>query len=420
MHSLILVDKKGTPLSNLITWADVRSADIAGRIRTSSYGEDLYRKTGTPIHPMSPLCKIIWLRENNKDLFSRTFKFISIKELFWFRLFNEYKVDISIASATGLFDIKTNQWYTKSLELAGINHENLSTPVSTAYNRKDCNASVSKLLAVDVDVTFIIGASDGCLANIGSLAFNKKEAAVSIGTSGAIRTMSKTPIYNYDAMTFNYKLDEKTFICGGAINNGGNVVQWFLRNLLNKKKIADKDYEELFKNIEKIKPGSEGLIFLPYLNGERAPHWDAKCCGTFFGVISQHTQFTFSRAIIEGVCYALNDVLKTIDVNNKISQLNVSGGFVVSKMWMQILADVTGKRVCLVQANDASATGAAYLGLKTMKFIKDYNDIIQNDQFAILDPDLFNHNLYNSYFKIYQRLYKSLKDHMHSLYYLNR
>ena len=420
MHGLIPVDKNGSPLANMITWADVRSADIAGRIRASEYGEDIYLRTGTPIHPMSPLCKMIWLRENDKDLFSKTYKFISIKELIWFRLFNEFKVDISIASATGLFDIETNQWYEKSLELAGISTENLSTPVSTQYNRSDCNAGLVGLLNITNDAVFIIGASDGCLANVGSFAINKEEAAVTIGTSAAVRTMSKTPVYNYDAMTFNYKLDEEIFICGGAINNGGNIIQWFLKNFRDKNEISKEDYEKLFHEVEKINPGADGLIFLPYLNGERAPHWDAKSCGTFFGITSQHSQLNFSRAIVEGVCYALNDVLKTIETNeHNITQLNVSGGFVASETWMQILADITGKRICIVHTNDASAIGAAYLGLRTMKFIKDYNELIPKTKMEFLNPDPANHKMYNKYFTIFQGLYHNLKDSMHALQRLN-
>ena len=420
MHSLIPIDKNGSPLANMITWADVRSADIAGRIRASEYGEDIYRRTGTPIHPMSPLCKMIWLRENDKDLFSKTYKFISIKELIWFRLFNEFKVDISIASATGLFDIENNEWYKKSLELAGINTENLSTPVSTQYNRNDCNARLVSLLNINKDVSFIIGASDGCLANVGSFAINKEEAAVTIGTSAAVRTMSKTPIYNYDAMTFNYKLNEEIFICGGAINNGGNIIQWFLKNFHNKKMPVYEDYKNLFHEVEKVNAGADGLIFLPYLNGERAPHWDAKSCGVFFGITSHHSQLTFSRAIVEGVCYALNDVLKTLETSeHNITQLNVSGGFVASETWMQILADITGKRICIVHTNDASAIGAAYLGLKTMKYIEDYTELIPKTTMEFLEPDAANHKMYNKYFTIFQGLYHSLKDAMHAIHMLN-
>ena len=416
MHSLIPVDENGMPLSKMFTWADVRSAAIAERIRASSSGEEIYRTTGTPIHPMSPLCKITWLRENNKDLFSRTYKFISIKELIWYRLFNEFKVDISIASATGLFDIETDQWYNKSLELAGIESEKLSTPVTTSYNRNDCNADVISLLKIDKDVTFIIGASDGCLANIGSFTINEEEAAITIGTSGAVRMMNKAPVYNFTAMTFNYKLEDDLFVSGGPISNGGNVVQWYLNSFLNKKEISTEDYKNLFEEIERSKPGADGLIFLPYLHGERAPHWNATSCGAFFGIRVGHARVNFSRAVIEGVCYALNDVLEIVDPDNTITQLNVSGGFVASKTWMQILADVTGKRICLVQTNDASATGAAYLGLKVMKFINDYDALITNIKIEFLEPDPYNHRSYNDYFSIYRELYNDLKDSMHRLH----
>jgi gluconokinase len=420
MHSLIPVDKNGMPLSKMLTWADVRSTDIAEKIRASSTGEDIYRRTGTPIHPMSPLCKITWLRKNHRDLFNKTYKFISIKELVWYRLFNEFKVDISIASATGLFDIDSNEWYKQSLELAGIQSGNLSTPVSTSYTRHDCNAAIADLLKINKDVAFIIGASDGCLANIGSFTINKNEAAITIGTSAAIRKMNKEPVYNFNAMTFNYKLEDDLFVCGGPISNGGNVVQWYLKNFLNKNEIDSEDYKSLFEEVEKAKPGANGLIFLPYLNGERAPHWDANSCGAFFGLRAEHVRANFSRAVVEGICYALNDVLKTIDTDNNITQLNVSGGFVASKTWMQILADITGKKICLVQTSDASATGAAYLGLKAMKFIADYDSLLTNNEMQFLEPNITNHKLYNQYFTIYRGLYNNLKSSMHQLQSLNQ
>ena len=420
MHSLIAVDKNAVPISNMITWADVRSADIAERILASEDGEDIYRKTGTPIHPMSPLCKIIWIRENDKDLFSRTYKFISIKEFVWLKLFNEFEVDISIASATGLLDIENNQWYKKSLELAGINSDTLSKPVPTGYSRRNCNAKFLSDVNISADVLFIIGATDGCLANVGSFAINKNDGALTIGTSAAIRLTRNDPIYNYKAMTFNYILEEGTFVCGGAINNGGNVVQWYLKNFLGKKSLTQADYDCLFQEVEKVKPGADGLIFLPYVNGERAPYWDAKSCGSFFGITANHSQPNFSRAIIEGVCYALNDVLKSIETNGgKINQLNVSGGFVASKTWMQILADITGKRICIIQTNDASAMGAAYLGLKTMKIIKDYNELITRTDVEFLESNYANHKLYNNYFTIFRSLYHNLKDSMHALHDLN-
>jgi gluconokinase len=189
---------------------------------------------------------------------------------------------------------------------------------------------------------------------------------------------------------------------------------------LAKKSLTQADYDCLFQEVKIVKPGADGLIFLPYLNGERAPYWDAKSCGSFFGIKAKHSQPNFSRAIIEGICYALNDVLKSIENNGGVvNQLNVSGGFVASKTWMQILADITGKRICIIQTNDASAIGAAYLGLKTMKIIKDYNELNTRTDVEFLESNNANHKLYNDYFTIFRSLYNNLKDSMHALHNLN-
>jgi gluconokinase len=420
MHSVIPVDENGNALANMMTWADGRSADIANRIKKTSTGEEIYRNTGTPLHAMSPLCKIIWLRENNKDLFDKTHKFISIKEFIWYKLFNEFKVDFSIASATGLFNILTNTWDKPALQLAGISEDKLSATVSPGYTCNNCNRAISTLLHLSPGVSFIIGASDGCLANLGSFAINETQAAVTIGTSGAVRVTGKKPIYNYKAMTFNYKLDENTFVSGGPVNNGGNVLQWFLKSFLDKQTISAEDYAQFFSAVNGVKTGAAGLIFLPYIFGERAPHWDTKSCGTFFGIKDYHSKPHFSRAVIEGICYALNDVLQTLDENEQpIIQLHVSGGFVTSRTWMQILADVTGKRISIIHTNDASAIGAAYFGLKTLGLAEDYNQLFAGKNTELIEPCLTDHVTYKNYFAIYKGLYQSLKESMHQLHNLN-
>ncbi len=313
MHSLVAVDQANKPITNLITWADTRSEQIAAEIRQSSIAEDLYRQTGTPIHSMSPLCKIIWLKENEPLIFKDAFKFISIKEFIWYKLFNVYETDHSIASATGLFNIQTLEWNSTSLQLCNINSGRLSKIVATDFTRKNLNASVSALLHIPGDTLFCIGASDGCLANIGSYSTGAGIAAITIGTSGAVRIASQKPIFNFSAMTFNYVLDEKTFICGGPVNNGGNVVSWLFKTFLNNESPSEKDYTDFFKSVDTIPAGSKGLIFLPYLYGERAPVWDEESCGVFFGIKSYHTNAHFLRAAIEGICYSLNHILEIIE-----------------------------------------------------------------------------------------------------------
>ncbi|RYD85968.1 MAG: gluconokinase, partial [Sphingobacteriales bacterium] len=274
MHSIIPVDEKGNALAGAMLWSDSRSGEIAEKIRESIDGEDLYLHCGTAIYAMSPLCKIIWLRENEPDLFNKARKFISIKEYVWFKLFGVFEVDYSMASAMGMFDVLALTWYGNACTLAGIDSSKLSTPVNTTFKRHLQDSNL--LPRVDAQTAFIIGASDGCCANLGGNAVKPGVGALTIGTSGAVRVGSKTPVYNYSAMTFNYLLNANTFICGGAVNNGGAAVDWLLKDFLKLDTVTDETYKLLFNEIDTVKPGSDGLIFLPYLYAERAPIWDAK------------------------------------------------------------------------------------------------------------------------------------------------
>ncbi|MFI5136463.1 MAG: gluconokinase [Sphingobacteriales bacterium] len=416
MHSLICVDQNGKVLADMMTWADARSEKIAQKLRDSDAGAGIYKTSGTPIHAMSPLCKLIWLRENEQALFAATHKFVSIKEFIWYRLFNEFQVDYSIASATGLFDIIQLKWNDEACALAGITPGKLSAPVNTTYKRNDLNASLSASLNLRADTSFIIGASDGCCANLGSFVSGPGIASLTIGTSGAVRITSPAPVYNYEAMIFNYLLNEHTFVCGGAVNNGGIILGWLIKNFLAKPSAAQADYEKLFDEIANIPAGSEGLIFLPYLYGERAPLWDTQSCGVFFNIKPLHTQAHFLRAGLEGICFTLNHVLQTLETSSApIRQLNISGGFISSAVWTQMLADITGKTLAIVQQEDASAIGAVFLAMDALQLPRPVEDQSVSVELNII-PDQANHQTYNKTFLIFKRLYDDLKDTMHWVY----
>ena len=419
MHSLMVMNNKNIAITPLITWADTRSEKIAEDIRKSAEAENIYNATGAPIHSMLPLCKIKWLKENEQQIFNDTFKFISIKEFIWFRLFNAYQVDASIASATGLFNIENFKWNTASLDLCGITTTQLSEIVPTDFIRKDLNPSIAALLHIPADTNFCIGASDGCLANIGSYAIQPGIAALTIGTSGAVRIAGNIPVVNYRAMIFNYVLDDKTFISGGPINNGGNILKWLFKTFLNNENPSENDYADFFKIIETIPAGCQGLLFLPYLYGERSPVWDEKASGVFLGIKSFHTIAHFLRAALEGICFALKNILQIIEASTvSITQLNVSGGLVHSKTWMQILADVSGKKNCLVQTEDASSIGAALLGMKALKIINDYDSLNPGIDIT-MKPNEKNHIVYEKYYEVFKPLYQPLKESMHRLHEIN-
>lgn len=413
MHSIIPVDEAGVPLAPMITWADARSEKIAQALRDSAKGEEIYRITGTAIHAMSPLCKLIWMRANKPDLFARADKFISIKEFIWFKLFDSFQVDYSIASATGLFDILKLEWSDEACTLAGISPDKLSHPENTTYYRNDLDADKATLLNIPQKTNFVIGASDGACANLGSHTTGPGIAALTIGTSGAVRITSPKPVYNYEGMTFNYLLNQDTYICGGAVNNGGIAINWLLNNFLQKDKLTTADYDDLFNAIDTTPAGSDGLLFLPYLYGERAPLWDTKSSGAFINIKPIHTRAHFLRAALEGVCFALYDVLKTVeDASVNITQVNISGGFVSSGTWTRVLADITGKKLVVSQPEDASAIGAVYLAMQALH-AESYSSLTHIDSQTVIEPNEKHHIMYSKHFVIFKKLYKDLKESMH-------
>ncbi len=412
MHSVIPVDAKGNPLMNMITWADNRSADIASRIKASSSGEMIYVQTGMPIHAMTPLCKILWLNENKPDLFAQVHKFISIKEYIWHKLFQAYEVDYSIASATGLFDIEKLTWNTDSMELCGVRLHQLSEPVAVDHVRSEIDPALADSLKVAAGTPVFIGSSDGCMANIGSFAIANGIAALTIGTSGAIRMGNVKPTFNFKAMTFTYCLFDNLFISGGPINNGGIALKWYAEGFLKVNLNTPEDYDALLSAIDKTKPGADGLIFLPYLLGERAPIWDSDSSAVFFGLRNFHTQAHLTRAVVEGISMALFSISKAMEQTGlNINKIHVSGGFVHSKIWLQILADMFNKEISLIHDEDASAVGAAYLGLKSLGIIETLSQLEPSVKTSFT-PNAENHRVYQRIFPIYERLYEKLKDEM--------
>ncbi len=415
MHGLLLMDEKDVAITPLITWEDTRSENIAEHIKLFANAGKIYATTGTPIHAMSPLCKIKWYKENQRKIFKRAHKFISIKEFIWHRLFNVYEVDQSIASATGLFDIRKKKWYEASLHMCDITESQLSEVVATSFTRRNVNEIAGLHVSLGTDTTFCIGASDGCLANLGSNVMSAGVASVTIGTSGAVRITSKSPVTNYPAMIFNYILDDTCFISGAPVNNGGNVIKWLFKAFLQNDTPSDEDYIKLFASVDTIEAGSNGLLFLPYLHGERAPIWDGDACGVFFGIKPFHTNAHFLRATLEGICYNLKNNIKIIEAaSSSIQHLSVSGGFTHSNTWLHILADVCNKEISLARTEDASSIGAALLGMKAVGIIHDYSSFNEKPK-STITPDAKNYTLYEKYYKIFKDLYEPLKNSMHKL-----
>jgi gluconokinase len=432
-HSLIAVDEAGVPLTRAMTWADLRASPQARLLKGSEAGKRIYRHTGVPIHAMSPLCKLLWLKENEPALFRRAARFISIKEYIWWRLFGKYQVDHGIASATGLLDTRSLEWYPESLEIAGIDPGQLSAPVSCMHMESGLLPEARSLLEAvpeglafregvpfpagllfPAGMPFIIGSGDGSLANLGSGAVRSGETALTIGTSGAIRMTVTRPEDDPQERVFNYVIADGYYICGGATNNGGNVLQWYIDKVLGGKEGDEAEWQRRIEEADTVPPGCEGLIFLPYLQGERAPVWDGDAKGVFFGVRSLHDHRYFMRACLEGVSYALYQIGASLEETiGPIQNIYASGGFTRSTAWLQLMADVFLKNVHITGVADASAIGAGIMGLCALGFIKDLDGAKSLVQVVkTFEPDAARHAIYMENYKVFKQLYDRLKDLM--------
>ncbi|PYI54651.1 gluconate kinase [Paenibacillus flagellatus] len=417
MHSLIAVDRELNPLTPCITWADNRGAELVGPLKAERNGLGIYRNTGTPIHPMSPLLKLMWLNRHEPELVARTYKFIGIKEFVFAKLFGTFVVDHSIASATGLFNLRKLAWDDEALDVAGVTREQLSEPVPTTHVVQGLSPQYAAELGLAADTPFVVGASDGVLANLGVGAFEPGVYAVTIGTSGAVRGAVSEPLTDPQGRLFCYALKEHFWVVGGSINNGGIMFRWVRDQLATleaeegRRRGMD-PYDYLTGLAAEIAPGSDGLLFLPLLAGERAPYWNANARGVFFGLSLFHEKKHMIRSVLEGVVYRIHSVATALEeLGGKTNEIRASGGFARSPFWRQMMADVLNTPVTVPDSIESSGLGAALLGLLAMGEIRDFSSVHDWVRSTVRhEPNGSNHAVYKELTAIYSAVYHQLKD----------
>lgn len=416
MHTLLALDDRDDPLTPSITFADNRATGQAERIRAELDGLSVHRRTGTPVHPMSPLAKLLWFREEDPETFEAAARWVSIKEYVLYRLCGDFVVDYSIASATGLFNLENLDWDEEALNIAGVSRSQLSLPVPTTHVVEGLRPEDAGRLGVDEQTPFIVGANDGALANLGLGAIDPGSVACSVGTSGAVRTVVPEPVVDEWGKTFCYALADGMWVIGGPINNGGLALQWALDELfpelVQTAEREGRNPHELAEELaEEVEAGSGGLIFLPYLTGERAPHWNADAKGVFFGLALQHRREHLIRAVLEGVMYQMALVARALqEVAGEPTEVRATGGFSQSDLWRRIMAGVFGEEILFPDSYQSSCLGAALLGMKALGLIESLDAVksmvgIETRQ----EPDQDSVRTYEKLLGVFERLYERLE-----------
>jgi len=360
MHSLIPVAEDGSSLGPATTWMDLRAREEANQLWETEEGKAVYERTGTPVHPMTPLLKLMWMRKHQPEVFQKAAKFVSQKEWIWYQWFGEWRVDASIASATGLYNLREANWDAGALSLAGIAAAKLSSIVPTTYVKQGIRERQLLLAGILPETVFNIGASDGVLANLGVGATGSDVMAMTIGTSCAIRAASATPITDASTRSFCYVLDSDRFIVGGPSNSGGVVLEWLYNSVLSRNPTdrEPRKFVEMLTAAETVQ--CDDLLCLPYVAGERAPLWNADATGVYFGLKLHHTGPHLMRAAVEGLI--LNAYWIAQGLFQELGQPRqiIASGKVLETEWIrQLTADISGIPVQIQCEVDASDTGAA-------------------------------------------------------------
>ena len=391
MHSLILLDDNKHPLTRMITWADNRAKTQAEKLKNSQLGFHFYQQTGTPIHPMTPLVKIHWLNETQPELTKQVAYYVSIKEYIFFRLFGQLVCDYSTASGTGYFDIHQFKWAEEALNYLSITQEQLPEVMPSTTILNGLSKEKQEILGLENDISFVLGGADGPLSNLGLGAFGEKIAALTVGTSGALRFITDKPQLHPEMETFCYVLDRTHWVVGGATSNGAGIFDWASQTLMQEVTQAAIDqgenpYDALFSAITFVPPGAHGLLFQPYLLGERAPLWEAEASGSFLGLQRDHTEKEMMRAILEGICFNLKRILTGVCSEDQLTEIRATGGFSQSPVFRQLMADVLGYPLIFPAVSEASALGAVFLGWQSIGKITDLSEAIEKVQLASQVP----------------------------------
>ncbi len=407
MHSILPVDKNGNPLGNAITWADNRANKEVAELKRSALGKKIYNSTGTPLHPMSPLAKIAWIKNNETAKFKQVSKFLSLKSYILHQLTGEYMIDYSIASATGLLNIHKIKWEQDSLQFAGIKPSMLPELVPVFTRAGKLNKAYQTSLGLSADTKILIGSSDGCMATLGDGVSGEGVANITVEDSGAIRVMGDRVLQDKEQRFFNYLLTENRYISGGPTNNGGIIFEWFTRQFGDFRNPFDIEQNmlDLITQASKVAAGSDGLIFLPYLLGERAPIWNANARGVFFGLNITHEKAHFVRAVIEGILYEIYSIGKTLQEHRTISSLTINGSFGSLPLFTQMIADIFNKPVRLRQNYHSVSYGSYLLSATEMGIYTSLEEAAKSVRLTErINPDKKNHKPYLKHYEIFERL----------------
>jgi xylulokinase len=419
MHGSVFLDENDAVLRRALLWNDQRTQAECDWITTTVGRERVVELISNPVLTGFTAGKIVWLRNNEPETYAKVRKVLLPKDYIRLRLTGEYATEVSDASGTALFNVKKREWAWEMLDAVGIPRDWMPRSYESPEVSGRLTEEGAAATGLAPGTPVVGGGGDQAAGAVGNGIVETGIVSSTVGTSGVVFAFSDAPIVDPELRlhTFCHAVPGKWHLMGVMLSAGGSL-QWYRDAFCQPEKVVSgalgrDPYELICAEAETAPVGSEGLIFLPYLTGERTPYPDANARGVLFGLTRRTDRAFVARAILEGVAYGLRDSFEIMEgMQLPIRQVRASGGGARSKVWRRIQADVTGHTHVTINVDEGPALGVALLaGVGTGV----YASVAEACRATIqvkdsTDPCAPNHAAYDRFHKVYQALYAHLKD----------
>jgi xylulokinase len=422
MHGSVFLDKQDRVIRKALLWNDQRTAAECDQITKAAGGrEQLIKLVANPALTGFQAPKILWLRNHERNHFDRLSKVLLPKDEIRRRLIGDYVTEVSDASGTLLLDVVGRNWSKPLLDHLQLNPNLLPRVVESEEVTGTLTADAAKRLGLSTDCKVVGGAGDCAAGAVGNGVVKQGILSTSIGTSGVMFVHSDQPQYDQAGRlhTFCHAVRGKWHMMGVNLTSGGSL-QWWVDSVLQGLSgvSAKHRYDAATAEAAEVETGSKGLLFLPYLNGERTPHADPQARGCFVGLNLTHQRGHLTRSVMEGITFALRDSLEIIQsLEVPVRQIRASGGGSKNPFWRQMQADVFGKKITTLEVEQGPAYGVALLAAVGAGRFRSIEDACKATIKVAEEtpPERSAVRTYNRLFPVYRRLYGNLKDSMSAL-----
>jgi len=411
MHTHVYLNAEGRPLRSAITWMDQRASEIAAEYASSgSTASVIKQEAANAPTPTYTAPNIVWVSRHEPSLFEKTKSVLIAKDYLKYLLTGVMSTDYSEAAGTMLFHVSEKRWSKPLLELFHVDASLLPEVMPAAEVMGTVTKTASAATGIPFGVPVINGATDNSTAALGAGVTESGEATLIIGTAGVVSVCSDQPKPNVnDAVAcWNYALDDR-WISIGVMQTAGESLNWFRRAFDEDQRKSTDDIFSMYNGlVEEIPDGSEGLFFLPYLNGERSPYWDADARGVFFGAGLGTKKGHFVKAVMEGVAMALRSNAEVVEsLGQPIDEVRAIGGGLQSRPWLAVLSKVLEKPILITQGIDASVRGNIAIGRTALGSLSHPRELVKSDEHTqrIAPP---NSRAYDAHYQIFLELYQKL------------